>query len=330
MNVSRVEQVLEKLGVAHKRQGNRVWAEECPLPSHGKPNAAHRFLNWMIRPDGDRAGLFYCYSCKGKGNLPELVMLLKGLDYRAAREWLRDFVDQEPADPYLRVRVGLDRNPGSVLLPEGVEMQGAPLEKWNSVARDYVVSRGLTDDQVRRWRIGYALFGRLDGRIFLPIYDSRGRLANYAARSFVGAEKRYLAAGTWESPDTSILFGQHRWPETGRNDVLLFEGALNGLALERALGESDVQLAGMSGLDQGSHGIEVRTLTNLATFRRVIVATDPDGPGDRAAAAIEAALGSRMPVIRLELPRGTDAAELSADVLAGILRAALVNSSARI
>jgi DNA primase len=321
---SRVELVLEKLGVTHRRQGNRVWAEECPLPSHGKPNPQHRYLNWMIRPEGERAGLFYCYSCKGKGNLPELVMILKELDYRAAREWLRTFGDQEPEDPYLRVRVGVDRGQGALEVPPGVEQQGASLAEWNSVPREYAVSRGLTDDQVRRWRIGYATFGRLEGRIFLPIYDPRGRLANYAARTFVQDEKRYLAAPSWDRPDSSALFGEHRWPEPGfRSDVLLFEGALNGLALERALGDSDAHLAGMSGLDQSEQGIEVRTLTKLATFRRVIVCTDPDGPGERAADAVRAALGRRMPVVRLELPDGTDAADLPRDALVGRLGAAL-------
>jgi DNA primase len=200
---------------------------------------------------------------------------------------------------------------------------GAPLDEWNSVPRDYALQRGLTEDQVRRWRIGYALFGRLDGRLFLPVYDQRGRLANYAARTFANAEKRYLAAGSWERPDTNALFGEHLWGAE-RGDVVVFEGALNGLALERALqqGGVDAELAGMSGLDQNEVGIEVRTLTKLMTFRRVIVATDPDAAGERAADAIRAALGRRMPVTRVRFPDGQDACDLGCDELVALLGAA--------
>lgn len=322
---TRVEQVLERLGVAHKRQGNRIWAEECPHPQHGRPNPEHRYQNFFARAEGEREGQWHCYSCKAGGNLVELVMVLRSLEYREARAWIRDVAGQEPEEPYLRVRAVVGRPPGALEVPQGVEMQGAPLETWNSVPRDYVLSRGLTGDQVRRWRVGYALYGRLDGRIFLPIYDARGRLVNYAARSFVGDETRYLAAPGWDRPDTSALFGEHRWPAAVRGDVLVFEGALNGLAIERALAETGLgaELAGMSGLDQTAHGVEVRTLTKLATFRRVVIATDPDEAGERAAAAIVAALARRMPVVRLELPPGRDADSLHREELAGRLRAAM-------
>jgi hypothetical protein len=322
---TRVEQVLEKLGVACRRQGNRVWAEECPHPQHGRSNPEHRFQNFFARAEGERAGQWHCYSCKSGGKLVELVMVLRELDFRAAREWLRAFGEQEPEDPYLRVRAVVAAGPGALEVPQGVEKMGAPLDEWNSVPRDYALQRGLTEDQVRRWRVGYALFGRLDGRLFLPIYDARGRLVNYTARSFGGAEKRYLAAGTWENPDTSTLLGEHVWPATSRGDVLLFEGALNGFALERAMLVAGLcaELAGMSGLDQEEAGIDVRTLTKLMTFRRVIVATDPDAAGERAAEAVQASLGRRMPVTRLQLPPGKDACDLQRDELAHRLGAAL-------
>lgn len=322
--MSKSELVLEKLGVATRRQGGRVWAERCPLPTHGGHNEAHAWQNFFARVDRGVWSGFHCFSCKGGGNLVELAMLLRGVDFAEALAWVRDVADAEPEEPFLRVRSELARLPGAITLPEGVEKQGAPLETWNSVAREYVLGRGITDEQVRRWRIGYALVGRLEGRVFLPIYDRLGRLANYAARSFVDHEKRYLAAGSWESPDKNALFGEHRWApvERGRPSlrdvVVVFEGALNGLALERAvsragevLGDRTIDYAGMSGLDESEGGaIDVRTLMKLATFPRVVVATDPDGAGDRAAAGLERALRRQSRVARLELPPGWDAADV--------------------
>ena len=314
--MSQVEDVLAKLGVEHRRQGNRAWAERCPLPTHGPHNEAHLWQNWFVRLDrGERSG-YHCFSCKGAGQLVELVMLLRSVGYREAREWVRGIVTQDTEAPFLRVRSEPARLPGAIAVPGGVQKMGVGLERWNSVPRDYVLSRGITDEQVRRWRIGYALEGRLEGRILLPIFDRRDRLANYAARSFIGHEKRYLAAGSWEDPDKVALFGEHRWPAPGaRGCVVVFEGALNGLAIEHALSAAGcselAEFGGMSGLDEGEGGqVDVRTLMKLATFRRVIVATDPDHAGDRAADAIARALLKRATVTRLELPRGRDAADL--------------------
>ena len=314
--MSQVEAVLEKLGVATRRQGNRIWAEQCPLPTHGKHNVAHSWQNFFSRADRGEWSPFFCFSCKGSGNLVELVMLLRVLSYREAREWVRTLAEQEPVEPFLRVRSVLAKLPGAISVPDGVQKQGAPLETWNSVPRNYVLSRGITDAQVRRWGIGYALEGRLAGRIFLPIFDRQVRLANYAARTFVDDEKRYLAAGSWEQPDKQAMFGEHRWPaiEKGRanlrNLVFVFEGALNGLAIESVL-DGRAELAGMSGLDESDGGqIDVRSLMKLATFRKVVTGTDPDGAGDRAALAIERALRGRVDVVRLRLPEGKDAADL--------------------
>lgn len=319
--MTQVEDVLAKLGIASRRQGNRAWAERCPLPTHGKHNEAHLWANWFTRLDRGAWSAFHCFSCKSGGNLVELVMLLRGIGFREARDWVLSIATVETEAPFLRVRTALAKLPGAIDVPEGVEKMGAPLAAWNSVPRAYALSRGITDDQVRRWRIGYALIGRLEGRIFLPVFDHQDRLANYAARSFCDHEKRYLAAGSWEQPDKVALFGEHRWPpvEKGatseRNTVWVVEGALNALALEHALRDARCddrsEFAGMSGLDEGDGGaVDIRTLMKIATFRRVVVATDPDQAGNRIAGAIARQLRGRADVVRLDLPEGVDAADL--------------------
>lgn len=258
-------------------------------------------------------------------------MVLRELDFADARAWLRALAIQPEPDPVLRVRATVDRKSGFITTPVGVEGCGRPFTEWNSVPRDYAISRGITQDQVRRWGIGYALFGRLEGRLFLPVLDEHGHLVNYAARSFGNAEKRYLAADTREGPDTSALFGEHHWPEIReRATVLVFEGALNGLAFERALRDYrviggmlserlvELQLAGMSGLRErapSEGGVDVRVLTKLATFRRIIVATDPDDPGERAADSLIASLHRGRRVERFRYPTGKDACDTNPGVL---------------
>jgi len=310
--VASVQKTLEKLGVVAERNGRRWWAEQCPLPSHGAPNPKHQWQNFFVRDnDSERPGQWHCFSCKAGGTLVDLVMEMRGVDVDEAREWLRT-IGEQAAPPILRVRfepVG----PRRFRMPAGVEF--GPLARWNSVARQYVECRGITADQVERWGIGYALEGRLDGRIVFPIRNRAGELANYAARTFVGDEVRYLAAHESEHPDLSAMWGEHRWP-AARADrmVVVFEGITNGLAIERAWNPgSSPALAGL----QGS-AIEHRKLARLASFQLVLVATDPDRAGEHAAREIASALGPK--VRRLRYPTEQDAAETPRDQLAEVLR----------
>jgi DNA primase len=291
--------VMQKLGIEVRQIGARLWAEHCPMPEH-VTNPAHRFKNFFVRiAPADKVGLWHCYSCHAGGRLVDLVMAVRGLEFRAAVEWLTALgADQAPAAPYLRVRV--EGPKGEFRLPAGVEF--APLGEWNSVARAYALSRGMTAEQVEDWGIGYAMIGRLEGRIVFPVFDRRGRLANYTGRTFVNDELRYMSASEREGPDESVFLGEHEWPVdlSKRAVLVVFEGAINGMAIERALGESrrHVQLGGLSGSN-----FDHRKAAKLSTFQRVIVATDPDAAGDEAARVIAASVRTgRTRVERLKYP----------------------------
>jgi DNA primase len=299
--------VLDRLGVPAKRRGGRWWAERCPLPSHAKQNPAHAWQNFFLRDnDAPRPGQWHCFSCKAGGTLVELVGEVLGIDREAATAWLSS-VDEREAPPVLRVRFEAS-GPTRFRMPAGVEF--APLERWNSVPRRYAESRGITARQVERWGIGYALSGRLDGRIVFPIRNSAGVLSNYAARTFVGDEVRYLAASERERPDKSALFGEEFWGTGERGDVVVFEGAINGLAIERALEGEGIRIAGL----QGSQ-VDHRRLAKLGTFRRVAIATDPDNAGEKVAREISMAIGRRVDVRRVEYPTASDAADTPTNLL---------------
>jgi hypothetical protein len=319
---------LEKLGIQIKKNGRRYWAEECPMPTHGTPNPKHRYQNFFVRSEDPRVGQFFCYSCKSGGRLVELVAVLKGLDWQSAKAWLADLGDTPPP-PYLRVRfdpVGPRGQP--FRLPSGV--QSGPLDTWPGIPATYARLRGITADQVARWQVGYAYDGVLAHRLVLPIWDVEGRLANYAARTFVDDEVRYRAAHDREHPDKSALYGEHLWPRLEQRWTgLVFEGALNGLALERALArftdgdleyvsERVAELPSLVGLS-GSR-FDYRKAAKMATFRRLLVATDPDKAGDEAFDEIYGALRRRAEVVRFEYPRrGADALDTPSDELADAL-----------
>lgn len=304
-----VELVLKRLELQARKIGRRWWTERCPNPDHANQNEKHRFKNWFIRADGfQRAGQHHCFSCKFGGTLVHLVAAVRGCTEDEARAWLRDVEEAPAPEPVIRVRFApLGARPRTFVLPQGVEF--GPLSEWNSVPRRYAESRGIAPWQVERWGIGYALMGRCEGRIVFPIVGCDGRLGNYAARSFTGHETRYLAADEQrEHPDTSLMLGEAHWPSTlerARRTVVVFEGAISGMAIERATRGWDVCLAGL----QGSDVSNPRRIARLATFGRVVSAADPDAAGDRVSDALRAALRG-IPFTRFVYPRrGVDAAD---------------------
>jgi hypothetical protein len=308
-----VAKVLEKLGVVAKLRNRSFWTENCPLPSHGPPNPAHRWQNFFVRADDHpRKGQYHCFSCKAGGGLADLVAALLAIEREAAVDWLKALPEQPPElGAGVRVRYEEVGGRGYTLrLPAGVEQ--IPLARWNGVAREYARSRGIEDWQVERWRIGVAVEGRLEGRIVLPTYAADGRLLDYAARTYVGDPKRYLAASEAEHPVRGAVFGEQWW-KPGFPLAVVFEGALNGLAVERALigcgvGDCPICLAGLSGSD----GADARRLTKLARFERLVLVTDPDRAGRAAADAIEYALRATARTARANIPAGMDAADLPA------------------
>jgi DNA primase len=187
----------------------------------------------------------------------------------------------------------------------------APLDSWVGPARSYAASRGITAAQVERWGLGYAVEGPLAARIVLPVRDGGGRVVSYSARTFARAPKRYLSAKREEGPDPSAVFGEHLWPPIGRRGRLLVsEGSINALALERAALPGDA-VGALEGSD-----VHLGQLLKVSTFRRVLVVTDPDPAGDAAAGRLEFALSRHVDeVARLRLPPKNDPATVPTEEL---------------
>jgi 5S rRNA maturation endonuclease (ribonuclease M5) len=212
------------------------------------------------------------------------------------------------------MRIVLTRPPGVVYRDPPPEVELAPLQDWPSQAREYIESRGVTAEQVERWGIGYAIEGRLQGRIVIPIRNETG-WASYTARDFTGrASRRYLYPPSGES-DSTAMFGEEHWPADKEFKVLVVvEGAMDALAVERVTGNGMTLTWFVAALGGGS-SFRLEHARRIATWSRVIVATDPDAAGDKMAKRIKAAISRHALVFRCRLMEGTDAASTPPELL---------------
>jgi DNA primase len=311
--------LMAKLGLEKVTPGQReVWSL-CPfhVDRDGQPTRFH------VRVGGERGGQYHCHSCHEGGGLVDLVFKVLGFGtHRAAKEWL-EARGLRVAPPSTSVRL---EAPPLFTRPFRAppEVVTAPLDEWVTPARQYAEGRGLSSAQVERWGLGYALDGRLRGRIVVPIRDRARRWRSYMARTFVDSDRRYYyPRRDEERPDLDALFGEEHWPapedRRGRL-VVVTEGGFKTLAVERAF----------PGVPCGAlGGSEVRAMhvAKLSTFGGVVVFTDDDDAGRKARVALAAALGRHIPVRHAALPVGLDADSVTRQFLVRCLTPALRSGS---
>jgi DNA primase len=295
--------LLDALGIKYRRQGHELQAL-CPFHNDSKPS-------WSIRDQlgSPRHGRHHCFSCGQGGGVLALIEWVHGLTRDEARDWAARFGIFEQADLEASVELEVVGEPAPpFVMPREVIFK--PFSEWVTPAKIYAISRGITEDQVERWGIGYAVYGRLGGRIVLPIWDEAGRLASYTGRAFDGDELRYLHPKREENPREGAIYGSHLW-KGWRERVVINEGELNALACERA-GEAAV--GALSGVN-----VTPDVIALLSSFDVVIVLTDPDAAGDTAAMKVFNSLTRWRRVVRIRLPAGYDAAKLDPEDLRAIL-----------
>lgn len=305
--------LLTRLGIDARQRG-REWYARCPNPEHEDRNPSWRIRDELGSP---RHGKHHCWSCGFKGDAVGLAAHLLGVAREAAEEWVGG---AEAADRPVPVGVlvrEVHANKG-FRIPGGVDF--GPLEAWPTMARVYAESRGITAEQVARWGIGYSVEGRLAGRLVVVRRDQHGAPTGYTARTFVDDRRRYLEPEPWERP-LPAMFGEQHWPPRGPlriGPVYRVEGAINALAIERALGP--VCVAATSGSE-----MMVTHVLRLATWGEVVDVSDPDEAGDKSAGDLAPILErAGVRVRRARLPDGVDAAEADPVVLAACLTQAWV------
>lgn len=97
-------------------------------------------------------------------------------------------------------------------------------------AMNYLKSRGITDDIIKKYKIGYTATGDFAYRIIVPSFNKEGTLNYFIARSFVPKKMKYKNP---TAAKDEIIFneGLIDW----NKDVYLVEGAFDGFFLDNSI-----------------------------------------------------------------------------------------------
>lgn len=292
--------------------------------------------------------LYHCFGCGVGGDLFDFVSETEGIDFPAAVELLAERygveVTREQEDPRAEARRKA-RNRMSELLERAAGFYSTFLKDAPEAgkARKYLASRGLGDEILSSFGIGYApsawdtlilrgqragfkvgelaatglvqkgrsggMYDRFRERITFPIRDARGRTVGFGARAMRPEQKpKYLNSAENELFHKSeILYGidQARPSMAKAGRALVVEGYTDVLALHQAGLAETVGIMGTAITEQ-----QIAQLS--ATVDTVILALDADAAGRKAMLrAQEVAAGRKLAIRVVAMPAGEDPAEIA-------------------
>ncbi len=298
--------------------------------------------------------VYHCFGCGASGDLFTFVQETEGLDFGGAIEYLADRygieLEREQEDPQAAAR--RERRERLLALMERTAAYYARY-LWESAdaaqAREYLVGRGLEEEALRRFRVGYApkpwdhmvkrwrmggyseqeliaaglakrgrqrggIYDPFRGRLMFPLCDNRGRVLGFAGRALREDHRpKYLNSAEGELFHKGRqVFGADvaRAGASKAQRVLLVEGYTDVVALHQAGLEYAVGMMGTA-LTDG----QVSELARLVgPDGELFIALDADSSGQeamlRAVSSMAASRRLRLKVV--QLPAGQDPADLVA------------------
>jgi DNA primase len=292
--------------------------------------------------------LYHCFGCGAGGDAITFVRETEGVDFIGAIELLADrygieleVADEDPAEAERRRRRSrlyelLERTATFYVRYLWESKEAAP-------AREYLLGRGLSEEALRRFRVGYApsawdkvllasrragfsnreiydaglakkgregrIYDHFRRRITFPLADPRGRVIGFGARAMGGDQKpKYVNTPEGELfHKRRVIYGADlaRASAAKAGSVIVTEGYTDVIALNQAGLENAVCIMGTSLTEE-----QVKGLRRLAPVAQL--ALDADNAGQEAMLrAARVASGEDLKLRVAELPEGLDPADLA-------------------
>ena len=291
---------------------------------------------------------FYCFGCGAKGDVISFVEKFEGLDFKGAVKSLAERAGIDFSQVKFSREGDIESSQKEKLL-EIMELATlsyeSELEK-NKDALQYIKSRGLTDESIKKWRIGFArdewrglsdellskstitkellfeaglikkveasdkYYDTFRGRIMFPISDAAHRVIAFSGRIMKSDPNAPKYLNSPETPlfhKSEVLYG---W-DFARDAIRKLDYAV------LVEGQLDLLLSHQGGVpntvaSSGTALTEAHLKKIKALSNRVIIAYDGDDAGHKAAErAAQIALSLGMEVKVADLPNEEDPASIA-------------------
>lgn len=212
--VELLEEILGDHGLHYSNRGQISF--NCPVCDEGrnKHNLEINYLN----------NVYKCWACgDSEGTHGSLGKLF---DKFGSKKQKKLFNILRPDDSEKIIK----KKKPKVVLPESFTLfkDSHPIYPVRKQAYNYLKSRGITDEIIERFGIGFCDKGSHIGRIVIPSYNKKGELNYYVGRSWdPNSRAKYRNP---EAEKDQIIFWENLidW----NKDIYLVEGAFDGMFLD--------------------------------------------------------------------------------------------------
>ena len=200
------------LGSSYRSKDEHLYS--CPFCNHHKKKLSINFSK----------NYWKCWVCDARGkNIYRIVRRFGTYDQRQKWLLLDGRLDLTEFDKFFS-ELNDEEIKQTISLPdEFVSLCNKNLPSSSRKALKYLNSRGITQKDIRNWKIGYCTGGKYGGRIVIPSYNWEGNANYFIARSFMGDWRRYLNPPVGRDIVYNELYVD--WDE----EVVLVEGVFDAI-----------------------------------------------------------------------------------------------------
>jgi DNA primase len=293
---------------------------------------------------------YHCFGCGQGGDVFAFVMEMEGIGFREALEMLAEKAGVELQNNFVQGGASGDEKKK---MYDALDLSAQFYEKqlWDGIGKDralgYLQGRGLSDETIKKFRLGFApdgwshidqflmskdmdnalaasvgmlikkddggYYDRFRDRIMFPICDHMGRVIGFTARAMPGddeAQAKYI-----NTPETalyhksSVLYGIHHAKQAIKqiDDVVVVEGNMDVIAAQDAGIENVIAVSGTAMTDE-----HIRMLKRYAKHFTLFFDADDAGMAAARRSAI-ACLAADIQLSMVLLSEGKDAADIVKD-----------------
>ena len=267
-----------------KEKGNQLCIT-CPIHKDGQENRPSCFIT--DDSSDEMNGVWHCFTCGASGTLVDLVAHCFNDDILTASEWLTErFADTFVVKETVLPEITLEHEKKNYI-------NESELDKY-SYFHPYMFKRGLTEDVIRKFRVGCTEDGKY---ITFPCWDEHGNLVGIFKRSTEG--KQFIIPKDVDKPIYLLNFIKQEHITT----VYVCESQINALYLW-TFGYPAIALFGTGSKEQYE-------ILRKSGIRHFILCFDGDVAGDTGAKRFIKNMSDDILISVKNLPRNKDVNDLT-------------------
>lgn len=209
--------ILKEIFGAHQKSNNE-YLFSCPKCNHHKPKMS-------INVDKN---MFKCWVCDYSGS--NIYRLIRAYgNYNQKKMWRKldgivDIHNFETIVNSLFESTKKEQEQTLSLPDEFVSLANKSLPFSSLPARKYLKNRGISQEDIVYWKIGYCASGEFGNRVVVPSFNQDGRINYYISRSYVDDWHKYMNPPVKK---TNIIFN-HLYLDF-QQDLIITEGVFDAI-----------------------------------------------------------------------------------------------------